>query len=100
MCLATSPPIFVIHGDPKQGLPVPFFGGYAKRTLPTDEPIPRPFHLEDLGSRLMEGDVYFSWTPLTGVVSTSVYYDGDAGFCRGIEFGYQNRGPKASAAYT
>jgi len=92
-CLAASPPLTMIYGEPSEGCPVRFFGAHSGS--PSDEAHPKPFRLEKPGPCPIDNDAYFSWAPLCAVLSTLVFYDHNTGSCRGILFRYQNGGSRA-----
>lgn len=93
LCLAASPPLTIIYGEPSDGGPVRFFGAHPGH--PLDKPLPERFQLERPGRCPIGDRAYFSWAPLCDVLSTLVFYDQSTGFCRGILFHYLNGGSRA-----
>ena len=89
-CLAKHAPIALIHGEPRENHPVPFFGAYSTSApysgLPTRFPLQRP------GPSPIGDDSFFSWAPLGSVSSARTFYDESTGFCRGIMLQYENGG--------
>lgn len=92
-CLATSAPVTLIYGEPKEGRSGRFFGAHC--APPSDRALPKPFRLEKPGPSPIGDDVYFSWASLDNVSSTLVFYDHSTGFCRGVIFHYRNGGSRA-----
>ncbi len=80
----------LLYGEPRDGLDIPFVGGYCPVGAPL---LPDRFAARQLRLRLEDyRGMHFSTAPLDMVSSASVWCDEQSGFCRGVLFEYENGG--------
>lgn len=97
LCLGRSAPVTLIHGEPKEGFPVPCFGAYCRlpAPVPTDTCLRQPFTPAPPRPSPVDGDVYFSWAPLDDIALAHVFSDPASGYCRGILLQYRDGGERS-----
>ncbi|KAI1357826.1 hypothetical protein F5Y08DRAFT_333584 [Xylaria arbuscula] len=92
-CLGWHAPITLVHGEPQEGQPVPYFGAYCQP--PTRSKLPKRFQAYEPKSYPIGKEAYLSMASLEDLQSVKVFYDRDSRYCRGMLLYYQNGGCRA-----
>ncbi|KAI1199602.1 hypothetical protein F5X97DRAFT_332632 [Nemania serpens] len=88
LCLGWHAPITLVHREPQEGQPVPYFGAYCHS--PTRNEPPKRFQVYKPSSYPLGEDAYLSIAPLEGIRSVEVFYVQNSRHCRGMVLYYQN----------
>lgn len=89
-CLAKQAPITLVHGEPRENHPIPFFGAYSASAL--SPRLPRRFPVQTHSRSPIDKNSFLSWAPLEKVSWARTFCDKSTGFCRGIMLQYENGG--------
>ncbi|KAI3326482.1 hypothetical protein HD806DRAFT_520356 [Xylariaceae sp. AK1471] len=86
-------PITLVHGEPQEGQPIPYFGAYCQ--TPTRSEFPKRFQTYEPKSCPIGKEACLSIASLEDLQSVEVFYDRDNRYCRGMLLYYQNDGCRA-----
>ncbi|KAI0812987.1 hypothetical protein GGR55DRAFT_591827 [Xylaria sp. FL0064] len=92
-CLGWHAPITLVHGEPQEGQPVPYFGAYCQP--PTRSDFPKNFQTYDPKSYPIGKEACLSMASLGDLQLVEVFYDRDNRHCKGMLLYYQNSGCRA-----